>query len=169
MRKHHNTHIWRLHGFLGDVALVPVAAYNLAHKYTDIGLEELHISNLIAEETSVTLRNDLPRISLTPGTSLLTHFDLGTVKRLAWCRFLRGGLTVSRGRKLCERACTDGCPKECRLACNSGTSYDSCLQQGRRVSGPRLRQLWRNKRLPIHAKLTSVTRIEHKPANYYIR
>jgi hypothetical protein len=53
MRKHRNTYIYRLRGSLGDVALVPAAAHNLAHKYTDTGQEELHASNLIAEETSV--------------------------------------------------------------------------------------------------------------------
>jgi hypothetical protein len=141
MRKHRNTYIYRLRGSLGDVALVPAAAHNLARKYTDTGQEELHASNLIAEETSVTLRRDLPHISWTSAASLLMPFDLGAVQRSAWCRFLRRELTIPRSRKLCERVCTDGCdPQEHQLACVPGTIYDSRLhQQGRCVSGPRLK------------------------------
>jgi hypothetical protein len=168
MRKHRNTYIYRLRGSLGDVALVPAAAHNLAHKYTDTGLEVLHVSNLIAEETSVTPQRYLPSISWTTGASLLMPFDPDAVQRLAWYRFLRRELTISSSRKLCERACTDGCdPKEYRLACTPGTGYDSCLhRQGLCVSGPRLKQRWRNKSLLILAKLTSVTCIAHMTANY---
>src|SRR6266699_4283936 len=102
MRKHGNKYIYRLRGPLGDVALVPAAAHNLAHKYTDTGLKELHVSNLIAEETSVPPRRDLPPISWTPGASLLMSFDLDAVQRLAWCRPLRRELTIPSSRKLCE-------------------------------------------------------------------
>src|SRR6266852_5271239 len=155
MRKYRNTYIYRRHGSLGDVALVLAAAHNLAHKYNGTGVEGLHVSNLIAEEYSVTPRRDLPPISWTPGVSLVMPFDLDVVQRLAWCRFLRRGLTIPRSRKLCERACTDGCnPKEYRLTCIPGTSrYGSCLrQEGRCGSGPRLKQLWRNKCFPTLAK-----------------
>jgi hypothetical protein len=115
-----------LRGSLGDVALVPAAAHNLAHRCTDTGLEVLPVSNSIAEETSVIARRDLPPISRAPGASLLMLFDLDSVPRLAWCRFLQRELTIPRSRKLCERACTDGCdPKEYRSACIPGASHDS--------------------------------------------
>jgi hypothetical protein len=124
MRKHRNTYIYRHRGSLDDVALVLAAAHNLAHKYTDTGVEDLHVSNLIAEEYLVTPRLDLPPISWTPGASLLMPFDPDVVQRLAWCRFLRRELMIPGSRKLCERACTDGCdPKEYRLGCVPGTEH----------------------------------------------
>jgi hypothetical protein len=117
MRKHRNTYIYRHRGSLGDVALVLASAHSLAHKYTDTGVEGLHVSNLIAEEYSVTPRRNPPLIFWTAEAPLLMPFDLDALQRLAWCRFPRRELMILGSRKLCERACADGRdPKENGLA-----------------------------------------------------
>ena len=72
MRKHRNTYIYMLRGSLGGVALVPAAGHNLAHRCTDTGLEEFHVSRFDRRgDVDDSYGGTFLPISQTPGASLL--------------------------------------------------------------------------------------------------
>ena len=98
---------YNLRKALGDVALVPAAANNFAHKSTDTGLEPgVYIRRAAVRTTLVTetITVRLPLISWIPGGFLLKSFDLDAVQQLTWCRPLQRELTIPKSRKLCEHA-----------------------------------------------------------------